>query len=137
MIAKSLHPQYDIHRFQEGSLDKIMMPSETFDAVICSAVLHFAQSEEHFLKMWSELWRVLKPEGILFIRMASLEGMEAQAQELGNGQYNLPDGSTRFLLTPKLWHHLEETYQLTIVEPLKTVLVHQQRSMNVIVLRKN
>lgn len=136
ILAQSLNPHYDTHRFQEGDLSKILFPNTTFQAIICSAVLHFAQSEEHFLQMWAELWRVLTPQGFLFLRMASAEGIETQIQALKNGQYLLPDGSQRFLMTSALWQKINATYQLEILEPMKTVLVHGQRSMNVMVLKK-
>ncbi|MDN4165499.1 class I SAM-dependent methyltransferase [Cytophagales bacterium LB-30] len=136
LAAKSLNPTFQTDYFQEMGLEKILFPHQAFDAIICSAVLHFAESEAHFYTMWDELWRVLAPQGILFIRMASLTGMENEAKPLGDGRYALPDGSQRFLFRPDIREKLESHYAIEWLEPLKTVVVDAQRSMNVMVIRK-
>ena len=67
------------------------------DAVICSAVLHFADDAEHFGRMVRELWRVLAPGGLLFARLASNIGLEALLGP-GGRRVRLPDGSDRFIV---------------------------------------
>lgn len=65
-----------------------------FDVVICSAVLHFARDEEHWQGMVRETWRVLKPGGIFFARLASVVGMEEQIRRLEGRRYHRPTGAT-------------------------------------------
>jgi ubiquinone/menaquinone biosynthesis C-methylase UbiE len=64
------------------------------DVVICSAVLHFARNFEHFVAMFNELWRVLRPGGMLFCRLASRIGMEFEP--IRNGLYRV--GSSEWFL---------------------------------------
>lgn len=83
--------------FSVASVDQMPFESNTFNHVICNAVLHFANDLNHFLKMFDELVRVLKIHGTLFIRIASEFGIENQVELINNGVYKLPDGSNRFL----------------------------------------
>lgn len=136
-VANSLQKGYPLDRFVTAGLEAIPQPEASFDSVICSAVLHFAKGESHFRQMWAELWRVLKPEGVLFIRTATDLGMkEKELQTAGDGRYLLPDGSYRFLLTEPLLEDLLREYPMQWLEPLKSVLVAGQRSMGILLLRK-
>ena len=98
------------------------------DAVICSAVLHFASDLTHFDRMIQELWRVLAPGGLLFARLASNIGIEEAVGAAGR-RTRLPDGSDRFLVDEAML--LEETRQLgaQLLDPIKTTNVQQQRCM--------
>lgn len=125
-----IDPEY----FTQASLVKLPYEEGYFDAVICSAVLHFAQSTKEFLQMISELHRVLKKGGILFIRMTSNFGLNNNYNHIGAGRYELNDLSTRFLLTPDLLKEIELKFEK--IEPLKSVLVEELRSMTTLVLRK-
>ena len=62
--------------FQVGVIEQIPFPDAFADVVICNAVLHFARDEDHFHQMLSELWRVLRPGGMLFCRLGSRIGMD-------------------------------------------------------------
>lgn len=135
-MAKSLDKSYDAHRFQVAGLEEIPFHQSAFDAVICSAVLHFAEDESNFWQMMKEILRVLKPDGILWFRMTTaFGGILGKSQKLGGGKYILPDSSERFVL---LKEHLEKFEQLglTFLEEPKTVLVLEQREMGVFVMRK-
>lgn len=135
-LAKSLRPDFDSYRFQTGKLEEIPFHSEAFEAVICSAVLHFAESEDNFWQMIAEIHRVLKPGGIFWFRMTTgLGGILGQSQALAKGRYLLPDGSDRFLL---LQEHLDRLLQMgfRLLEQPKTVLVLNQREMGVFVMEK-
>lgn len=135
-MAKSLNPSYDAHRFQVGTMEEIPFHKEVFNAVICSAVLHFAADEENFWQMMYEMLRVLKPGGILWFRTCtSFGGILEQSQSLGNGLYLLPDGTERFVLEQK---HMDKFQELGLefLESPKTVLVLGQREMGVFVMRK-
>ncbi len=135
-LSKSLKPDYDAHRFQVGKLEEIPFHTLAFDAVICSAVLHFAADETNFWQMMNEILRVLKPGGILWFRMTTaFGGMKEESRELGGGKYLLPDGSERFLLTQE---HVDKLLEkgLRFLESPKSVLVHGQRTMGVFVFEK-
>ncbi|MDG1276644.1 MAG: class I SAM-dependent methyltransferase [Algoriphagus sp.] len=135
-VAKSLQPNYDSHRFQVGTMEEIPFHKDAFDAVICSAVLHFANDEENFWQMMNEMLRVLKPGGILWFRMCTgFGGILEKSTELGGGRYLLPDGSERFVLQQK---HLDKILKMgfQFLEAPKTVLVLGQREMGVFVLEK-
>ena len=45
------------------------------DAVICSAVLHFASDEQEFTRTLEEMWRVLAPGGLFVARIATSIGL--------------------------------------------------------------
>jgi ubiquinone/menaquinone biosynthesis C-methylase UbiE len=122
--------------FQVASLEEIPFSDAKFDHILCNAVLHFADSETHFKNMFSELVRVLKKGGSLFIRMTSDIGIEGKSTHLQNGVYHLPDDSIRFLLTRDLLHELLTTHQLSLLEVVKSTNVHDVRSMCTLVLMK-
>jgi SAM-dependent methyltransferase len=134
--ARSLNPDFDLHRFLVGRLEEIPFHAGAFDAVICSAVLHFADSEEHFQAMVSEIHRILKPGGIFWFRMCTgFGGILEQSETLGNGKYRLPDGSERFVMTSVEVESLEKR-GFRFLENPKTVLVLGQREMGVFLLEK-
>lgn len=119
-----------------SDLTKIDHKNRAFQYIICSAVLHFAKSEDHFLKMIAELERVLDKKGILFIRMTSNFGVKEEFDDQSNGQYILRDGSTRFLLTQDLLNTIVSKFSLTLIEPIKTTNVDNLRCMTTLVFRK-
>jgi SAM-dependent methyltransferase len=110
--------------------------SASFDVVISSAVLHFAQDETHWQNMVAEMWRVLQPGGLFFARLASQIGIENQIELISGRRYHLPDGSVRFLVDEELLRRTTDALGGAWCEPLKTVLVHDQRSMSNWCLRK-
>ena len=107
-----------------------------FDVVVCSAVLHFARNEQHFRSMMQELWRVLKPGGMLFSRLSTTIGMEGKLQKAGEHLYQMPHGPVWFLADEEMLRELEASFKARMLEPLKTVLVEQDRSMTTWVLQK-
>lgn len=133
---KTKYPQ-DAEQFILSKVDKMPFPNHSFDHIISSAVLHFAKSTEHFHAMTGEQIRVLKPGGSFFVRMTSDIGIEDQVISLGNGTYQIPDGSTRFLLTRKLLSELLSTYKLELIEPFKTTNVNDIRCMSTCVFKKS
>lgn len=135
-LAKSLNPEFDSHRFQVGRLEEIPFHAGAFDVVICSAVLHFAESVDNFWEMIQEIQRVLKPGGIFWFRMTTAFGrVLEQSQPLENGKYALPDGSERFLFLPVYVDKLEKI-GFRFLEPMKTVLIPGQREMGVFLMEK-
>jgi tellurite methyltransferase len=110
--------------------------NDSFDVVICNAVLHFAESDDHFQLMVSELWRVLKPGGLLFVRLASGIGIESRLVQLEGQRYRLPDGTDRYLVTEEQLLKLTEKLYGTLLEPIKTVNVQGKRCMTTWVVKK-
>lgn len=123
--------------FKQATLTAIPFETAYFDHIICNAVLHFAENATHFNAMFIELLRVLKSKGSLFIRVASIFGIENQVELIGDGVYKLPDGSTRFLVTQSILENLEQKYKVSLIENVKTTIVHNNRSMTTLVLKKN
>jgi len=135
-LAAELAPRLPATNFRVEGLDALSFPDQDFDAVILSAVLHFARDEAHFLRMVNEAWRVLRPGGLFFARLASSIGIEERVVPLGNGRYHLPDGSDRFLVSAGFLVALAARLAAVAVEPLKTVNVEGQRCMTTWCLRK-
>ncbi len=136
-LAKTLNPNLPPENFQLSSVEKMPFQDEQFDAVISSAVLHFAENDEHFQKMLAEMWRVLKPKGILFARLASSIGIENLIKPTGNGRYLLPDGSERFLADEEILTSATNQFGGIWLEPLKTTNVQNLRCMTTWVLLKD
>lgn len=135
-LAKTIDPQTDIHRFQVGGGEAIPFHAAAFDAVISSAVLHFAEGHAHFWKMISEIHRIIKPGGIFWMRMSTGFGnILEESQHLGEGKYALPDGSERYVLLPDGLQELERL-GFRFIEAPKTVHVYGQREMGVFLMEK-
>ena len=77
-------------------------PDAFADVVLSSAVLHFARDDRHFEAMVREMWRVLRPGGLLFCRLASAIGMETRVRQTVGRRFLLPDGSERYLVDEAL-----------------------------------
>ena len=122
--------------FHTSSAEKLSFSNHFFNHIICNAVLHFATNTKHFENMFLELYRVLKPNGTIFIRVASNIGIKDKIELVSEGVYNLPDGTTRYLLTKSLLKNLKERHKFIFLEPLKTVNVNDQRCITTLVLQK-
>ncbi|MDO9038718.1 MAG: class I SAM-dependent methyltransferase [Lutibacter sp.] len=133
--CKDSYPQQK-NNFIEAFVEQMPYESNSFDHLVCIAVLHFAYDLDHYLKMFNELLRILKPQGSLLIRTASNIGIENEVQHLGDGIFNLPDGSTRFLLTREILEKLKADNRFEWREHVKTTIVHGQRAMTTLVLQK-
>ena len=136
-LAAKLAPALPPDNFRLEPIEEMSFPNGFADLVISSAVLHFARNDEHFQAMLRETWRVLKPGGLLFCRLASSIGMEHQVKPLGQGRFLLPDGSERYLVDEPLLRKLAEDLGGQLADPLKTTIVQDQRCMTTWILRKN
>ncbi len=123
--------------FRAEVLEHMSFPDHFADAVISSAVLHFARDDDQFDAMLKGTWRVLKPNGLLFCRLASSIGMENQVRHLEGRRFQLPDGSERYLVDEALLVSLTEKLGGQLADPLKTTIVQNQRCMTTWVVRKN
>jgi len=133
-LAAELAPELPEENFKVGVIEKMPFPDEFADVVICSSVLHFAKDEAHFLKMVDELWRVLRPGGMLFCRLGSRIGMEFE--KLRGNVFRLGDGSEWFLVNERALLNMTEQMDAILVDPLKTTIVQDYRCMTTWVLRK-
>lgn len=131
MMAKNYEPE----RFNESTVEDMIFPPNVFDYVISSAVLHFATSHQHFSVMVEAMVKVLRPGGTLFIRMTTDIGVPPQINS-DNGVYSLHDGTQRYLFSVENLENFLKTHGLKLQESLKSVVVHEQRSMGVLVLQK-
>ena len=135
-VARERASDFPVANFSVGRLTELPFPDSHFDAVICSAVLHFAEDSSEFEAMVSEMWRVLAPGGVFFSRLASTIGVEGRVTRLRDRWHHLPDGSDRFLVDEA--YLLEITSRLggELLDPLKTTVVQNMRAMTTWVLRK-
>ena len=134
-LAAALAPDLPHDNVRQGTLHVLPWPDGRMDAVICSAVLHFARDRAHFDRMLAELWRVLARGGLFFARLASSIGIEPLLSDT-TGRVRLPDGSDRFVVDERLL--LDTGYELgaTLLDPIKTTNVQNQRAMTTWVLQK-
>jgi ubiquinone/menaquinone biosynthesis C-methylase UbiE len=130
--AKLLYPKA-ASQFQVSNLEQLPYKDESFNHVLCSAVLHFAKDETHFYKMFSELSRVLKIGGSLFIRVASNIGLDGHKPYLKESQTNR-EGT--FFITRGIIKSLIEKYPFEFIDPFKTTNVQDERAMTTLVMRK-
>ena len=135
-LAVQLAPHLPPDNFRVAAIEQMPFDHQSFDVVISSAVLHFARDEAHWSAMVQEMWRVLKPGGIFFARLASTIGMEGKIKQIEARRYHLPDGSDRFLVDEQMLLATTKTLGGEWLEPLKTVVVQNMRSMSNWVLRK-
>jgi tellurite methyltransferase len=133
-LADALAPgrTYD---FRIEAIEATSFPDRHVDVVIASAVLHFARDGAHFEAMLRQAWRVLRPGGLFFARLASTIGSEGRVTPIGTGRYRLPDGSDRFLIDAAAIEDWTRRLGGTLLDPIKTTIVHDQRSMTTWVAR--
>ncbi len=137
MKAAEIAPHLPSDNFTVSDLSNLSYPDAYFDAVICSAVLHFSEDEAHFTAMVLELWRVLKPGGMFFCRLSTTIGMEGKMRQVRMRHYHMPHGPIWFLADETLLRSTTNALGASWLEPLKTVLVEHDRSMTTWVLQKN
>jgi tellurite methyltransferase len=135
-LAASLAPGIPSSNFRVASAEELPFDDGHFDLVISSAVLHFATNAFHFDSMLRSMWRVLKPGGYLFVRLASDIGIETLVENLGSGRYLLPDGSERFLVNEEMLLDYTNDLNGKLYEPIKTTNVQNLRCMTTWCLQK-
>jgi hypothetical protein len=84
--------------------------------------------------MLAELWRVLKPGGMLFCRLGSRIGMDFQ--QVREHVFVVGDGSEWFLVDESMLLQLTAEMNAVLMDPLKTTVVQDYRCMTTWVLRK-
>ena len=135
-LAHYLAPLMPADNFVVATAENIPFADASFDLAICSAVLHFANDTAHFEAMLQSIWRVLKPGGYFFARLASDIGIEDLVQPIGNGRYLLPDGSVRYLVNNETLTRYTQDLNGELHEPIKTTNVNNLRCMTTWCMRK-
>ena len=136
-LAASLAPALPAGNFRAEPVEAMSFPHAFADLAISSAVLHFARDDDEFDAMLRGSWRVLKPGGVFFCRLASSIGIEQQIRRIARRRFLLPDGSERYLVDEPLLSRLALDLGGQPLDPLKTTVVQNQRSMTTWVMRKN
>lgn len=136
-VANRVAPELPSANFQTAGLDSIPFPDESFDWVICNAVLHFAADRDQFDGWLAELWRVLKPGGMFFARLASSIGIADLLVPTADGRYMMPDGTERFIVDEQMLKDATATVGGRFLEPIKTTNVENLRCMTTWVLAKD
>jgi len=75
----------------------------------------------HFRAQVAELWRVLRPGGMLFCRLGSRIGMDFEP--VRTNIFRIGDGSEWFLVDEDMLLELTEELDAVLVDPLKTTIV--------------
>lgn len=136
-LAAHLAPHLPPENFRIEPVEHMTFPDAFADVVLSSAVLHFARDGDHFDAMLREMWRVLKPDGILFCRLASSIGMEDRVRPIRGRLFALPDGSERYLVDEAMLMDVTSRLGGTLLDPLKTTIVQNQRCMTTWVVGKH
>jgi len=135
-LARTLAPRLDLADFRAEPVEANSFPDSSADFVISSAVLHFARDPAHFRAMLDGTWRLVRRGGVLFCRLASTIGMEGRFTPVGAGRFRLPDGSERYLVDEETLMALTLELSGELIDPLKTTVVQDRRSMTTWVMRR-
>jgi tellurite methyltransferase len=134
-LASALAPSLPAENFHVEPIESMSFPNAFADVVLLNAVLHFARDDQHFDSMLRGAWRVLKPGGLLFCRLASTIGMPHQ--RIAGRRFLSPDGEERYLVDEPFLLQLTASLGGHLLDPLKTTVVQNQRCMTTWVVRKN
>lgn len=134
-LVASWNPAIPPGQIQHGSIESLPWEDGSTDAVISSAVLHFARDEGAFGAMVQEMWRVLAPRGLFFARLATSIGLERYLPST-TGRMRLPDGSERFVTDEQTLLSWTSALGGILVDPLKTTNVQNTRCMTTWVMEK-
>ncbi len=133
-LAAQLAPNLPSSNFRIAPIEKLDFPDNFADVVLCNSVLHFASDDAHFLAMLTQLWRVLRPGGMLFCRLGSRIGMDFE--RIRGNIFRIGDGSEWFLVDESALMKMTQQMDAVLIDPLKTTIVQDHRCMTTWVLRK-
>jgi tellurite methyltransferase len=138
LLGRALAPALPPDRFRVEPVEQSTLADACATVVISSAMLHFARDDGHFDAMVRGIWRILAPGGMLWCRLASTIGMESRVVPLDRSgrRYRLPDGTVRYLVDEARLTALTHELGGQLLDPLKTTVVQDQRSMTTWVVRK-
>jgi 2-polyprenyl-3-methyl-5-hydroxy-6-metoxy-1,4-benzoquinol methylase len=133
-LAASLQPNISAGNFRVACIEQAPFADDFADVVICSAVLHFSRDDEQFSNILRQLWRIVKPGGMLFCRLGSRIGMEFE--RVRGNIYRTGQGAAWYLVDEEMLMRLTAQMNGELVDPIKTTVVQRQRCMTTWVLRK-
>jgi SAM-dependent methyltransferase len=136
-LARTAAPSLPDDRFRVEPVERMSFPDAFATVVISSAVLHFARDDAQFHAMVRECWRVLRPGGMFFCRLASSIGLESRVRAVAGRRHRLPDGTERYLVDEALLVDLTRELGGRLLDPIKTTVVQDQRSMTTWVVRRD
>ncbi len=136
-LARMLAPTLPESNFRVEAVEHMSFDDACADVVISNTVLHLATGDAQFASMLLGSWRVLKPGGLFFCRLASSIGMESQFERIQGRRFRSPDGAERYLVDEALLASLTGKLGGKLADPLKTTVVQNQRSMTTWVVRKD
>ena len=111
-MAKMTYRSVPADNWIVSSIEEIPFKDSFYDLVMCHSVLHFAKSETHFFQIVQRLIGLIKPGGFMSFNMASTIGFE--------NEFLQNPGS--FQLSQKVFDNLLKNYEMSEVEPARTVL---------------
>jgi len=125
-ILRSNYHDMDTEHFVVGAIESMPYRNEFFDVILCQAVLHFAQDYDHFMAMFSEMHRCLKPNGLMLISC----GYETPGTKgKGNSEFS-------YQLNEPTIRQLERLFKLEKVTPAKTTLIESRPTLIELVFQK-
>ena len=133
-LAGILAPGLPAENFRVGQIETMPFADGFADVVLCNSVLHFARDEKHFLAMVEELWRCVRPGGMLFCRLGSRIGMDFE--RVRGHIYRIGDGAEWFLVDEAVLVQMTRQMGGILIDPLKTTIVQDYRCMTTWVVRK-
>ena len=119
--------------FAVARAEQMVGSEDAYDAVLAFNVLHLIGDRQSTL---ANICRLLKPGGLFFCRLASTVGAEHLVRKLHDRWYALADGSERYLVDEAMLMRVTEELGAELVDPIKTTVVQNLRSMTTWVLRK-
>lgn len=137
-LASELAPGLSAENFQVAAIETMPFADASADLVICHSVLQFAQDEKQLQAMVHGLWRVLRPGGMLFCRLASTIGaaQKMEFEPIGGRRFRMSHGAEWLLVDEALLMDLTSGIDGELVDPLKTTVVQGQRCMTTWVVKK-
>ncbi len=133
-MARNLQPKFPAENFRVEAIEAMSFADGIADVVLCNSVLHFARDDAQFEGMLRGLWRVLRPGGLLFCRLASSIGKDFQP--VSGRRFLLPGGVEWYLVDEALLLRLTAALGGELVDPLKTTVIQGSRCMTTWVVRK-
>ena len=101
-LARMFAPALPASTFRVEAVEHMSFDDACADVVVSNTVLHFARDDAQFESMLLGSWRVLKPGGLFFCRLASTIGMESQFVRIQGRRFQSPDGAERYLVDAAL-----------------------------------
>jgi tellurite methyltransferase len=133
---RHLAPRLPADHFRVESVEAHSFPDLFADVLIINTVLHFARDDDHFQAMLHGGWRTLKPGGLFFCRLASTIGAECLVRHLHDRWYAMADATERYLVDEAMLMQVTKNLGAELLDPIKTTVVQNLRSMTTWVLRK-